>query len=165
MQATVEAVRELIAEKYTAQTRLIIDRVSDGVRSGGFVWHREADDRPGQVGLRGTLYAELDDAGLIRYVREGCEPLLKPGEATEQLLKAATKDMERPPKPEPTFVQATPTSAHIPSHARQIASSPSNGGAPSVAEPKYAALKSRKTIALASHIEAPIPETTERICG
>jgi len=79
------AVRSLIAAKYPRGTRLVLDRVSDGRTSGGFVFHREAEDRPGAVGLRGTLFAELDAAGLLRYVREGCEPIIKPGEATEVL--------------------------------------------------------------------------------
>ena len=139
------AVRSLIAAKYPRGTRLVLDRVSDGRTSGGFVFHREAEDRPGAVGLRGTLFAELDavrhtppsavplsspaaasartasrstaalaastsplppsppatrprhvgdtsatgQAGLLRYVREGCEPIIKPGEATEALLGAA----------------------------------------------------------------------------
>ena len=47
------AVRSLIAAKYPRGTRLVLDRVSDGRTSGGFVFHREAEDRPGAVGLRG----------------------------------------------------------------------------------------------------------------
>ena len=104
-------VKELIADKFPDGSRLVIERISDGVQSGGFTWHREADDRPGAVGLRGTLYAELDDSGKIKYVREGCEPIVKPGQATEALLKAATSNMERPEKPPPTFTQQTPTTA------------------------------------------------------
>ena len=92
-------VKELIVDKFPDGSRLVIERISDGVKSGGFTWHREADDRPGAVGLRGTLYAELDDSGKIKYVREGCEPIVKPGQATEALLKAATSNMERPEKP------------------------------------------------------------------
>ena len=70
-----------------------------------------ADEPSAGAGLRGTLYAELDGRGQISYVREGCEPILKPGEATEALLKAATANMERPPKPPPTYTEATPTTA------------------------------------------------------
>ena len=106
------AVRALMASKYPPGSKLVLDGVSDGVSSGGFVWHREADDRPGTVGLRGTLFAELDDSGKIIYVREGCEPIVKPGQATEALLKAATKNVERPPKAPPTFEQRTPTTAN-----------------------------------------------------
>ena len=106
------AVRELIAAKYPAGSVLVLDKVSDGQNSGGFVFHREAADRPGEVGLRGTLFAELDGDGRLAYVREGCEPIVKPGQATEALLKAATANMERrPPKPPPTFTSATPTTA------------------------------------------------------
>jgi hypothetical protein len=101
----------LIAAKFPEGSKLAIDRCSDGQKSGGFVWHREAADRPGQIGLRGTLYAELDDAGKLCYVQEGCEPIVKPGEATEALLKAATANMEKPEKPPPTFTQETPTTA------------------------------------------------------
>ena len=105
------AVLDLIAAKFPEGSKLAIDRCSDGQKSGGFVWHREAADRPGQIGLRGTLYAELDDAGKLCYVQEGCEPIVKPGEATEALLKAATANMEKPEKPPPTFTQETPTTA------------------------------------------------------
>ena len=108
------AVRELLAEKFPPGSKLKIDRIADGVSSSGFTWTREAitaDGSPSQRGLRGTLFAELDEQGQLKYVREGCEPILKPGAATEALLKAATKNMERPPKPPPTFTAATPTTA------------------------------------------------------
>ena len=106
-----DAVRELIAAKFPGGSSLVLDRVSDGQRSGGAVWHREAADREGVTGLRGTLFVELDDDEKIAYVREGCEPILKPGQATEALLKAVANSVERPPKEAPTFAQATPTGA------------------------------------------------------
>ena len=105
------AVRALIAAKFPPGATLVLDRVSDGAASGGCTWHREASDRPGEVGLRGTLYAEVNPEGQLRYVREGCEPIVNPGQATEALLKAATANMERPPKPPQSFTQATPTTA------------------------------------------------------
>ena len=109
-----EAVREMLSAKFPASSKLVIDRLSDGQRSGGFTWHREAVTEGGKasaIGLRGTLFAELDADGKIAYVREGCEPILKPGEATEALLKAVTANAEMPEKPPPTFTQQTPTSA------------------------------------------------------
>jgi len=109
-----DAVRELLVSKFPRGSKLVIDRLADGQRSGGFTWHREAvteNGPPSAVGLRGTLFAELDADGQICYVREACEPILKPGEATEALLKAATKNADRPPKPPPTFTQRTPTGA------------------------------------------------------
>lgn len=59
------AVSELIASKFPPGALLSVERISDGAASGGFTWHREAADAPGQVGLRGTIYAELDADGLI----------------------------------------------------------------------------------------------------
>ena len=105
------AVKQLIANKFPEESRLVIERLSDGKRSGGFTWHREAVGAEGSVGLRGTLYAELNADGQLTYVREGCEPILKPGEATEALLKAATANMDRPETPAPTYKQATPKTA------------------------------------------------------
>ena len=108
------AVRDFIASKFPEGSLLVIERCSDGSSSGGFTWHREAvmpDGQASPIGLRGTLFAQLDDAGQISYVREGAEPIFKPGEATEKLLKAVTENAERPPKPPPTFTQETPTAA------------------------------------------------------
>ena len=105
------AVRDLLQEKFPSGSNLVLERVADGIKSGGFAWHREASDRPGTIGLRGTLFAELNEAGEICYVQEGYEPIVKPGEATEALLKAATANMEKPAKPAPTFKQETPTTA------------------------------------------------------
>ena len=73
------AVRSLIAAKYPRGTRLVLDRVSDGRTSGGFVFHREAEDRPGAVGLRGTLFAELD---AVRHTPPSAVPLSSPAAAS-----------------------------------------------------------------------------------
>lgn len=69
--------------------RIVIDRLSDGTRSCGFTWHLEDD---GAVGIRGTTYVELNEDGLVSYLREICEPLFKPGDATVELLKAIGGD-------------------------------------------------------------------------
>merc|ERR1719201_3006431 len=49
------AVRELIASKFPTDSLLVIDRLSDGARSGGFTWHRERlkPGKTSEVGLRG----------------------------------------------------------------------------------------------------------------
>lgn len=104
-----EAVKELLQSKFPTGARLEIERLSDGQRSGGFTWHRTND--AGDIGLRGTLFAELDAEGKISYVAESAEPLLKPGTVTEALLKAVTASVEKPPKPEATYTARTPTSA------------------------------------------------------
>jgi len=103
-------VESLLTSKFPEGSKLVIDRISDGARSGGFTWHREAVGGEG-IGLRGTLYAELDGEGKLTYIQEGCEPLFKPGEATEALLKAATAATKKEVKPPPTFTPASPTSA------------------------------------------------------
>eukprot|EP00966_Prymnesium_polylepis_P223914 5180538-Prymnesium_polylepis.2 len=95
-----EAVLVGLAKKWPEGSELRIERISDGTSSGGFTWHREARGKDGSVGLRGTLYAEIDTAGKLTYVREGCEPIFKAGVATEALLKAATQAAgPRPPGP------------------------------------------------------------------
>ena len=94
-----DAVRALLVSKFPRGSKLVIDRLADGQRSGGFTWHREAvteNGPPSAAGLRGTLFAELDAEGQICYVREACEPILKPGQATEALLKAVTENADRP---------------------------------------------------------------------
>ena len=69
--------------------RLVIDRLSDGEKACGFTWHLEEN---GGVGIRGTTYIELNDEGKICFLREICEPLYKPGDATVELLKAIGGD-------------------------------------------------------------------------
>jgi len=104
-----EAVRALLEEKWPRGARLVVDRVTDGARSGGFTWHRESDGAPGH-GLRGTTFLELDEQGRIAYVREGCEPLFKPGELTERLLKAVTRGLP-PAARAPTYTPRVPEGA------------------------------------------------------
>mmetsp|Transcript_16837 Transcript_16837/g.39950 ORF Transcript_16837/g.39950 Transcript_16837/m.39950 type:complete len:441 (+) Transcript_16837:55-1377(+) len=76
-------------ENKAACGRIVIDRLSDGTRSCGFTWHLEED---GAVGIRGTTYVELNEQGKIGYLREVCEPIFKPGDATVELLKAIGGD-------------------------------------------------------------------------
>jgi len=102
-----DAVRDLLAAKFPKGSGLKIERISDGHFSGGFTWSREAD---GFKGLRGTLYAEFDQTGKITYIQEGCEPLFKPGEATEKFLKAVTSFVDKPER-EPNYIPASPKSA------------------------------------------------------
>lgn len=104
-----EEVSAALAAKFPAGSRLAIERLADGARSSGFTWHREAAGKAGD-GLRGTLYAEIDAEGRLSYVREGCEPIFKPGEAAEALLKAVTKGVKKD-EAEPTYTQRTPSTA------------------------------------------------------
>jgi len=103
-------VAAMLAAKFPPGSKLVIDRLSDGKASGGFTWHRERVGAEGQIGLRGTLYAELDGSGAIAYVREGAEPIWKAGEATEALLKAATALVDKPER-EKTFSPDVPKTA------------------------------------------------------
>merc|ERR1712070_613499 len=104
-----ENVLKLLTEKFPEGSGLTIERISDGVSSGGCTWHRNAQDD--RIGLRGTLYVELDEEGAIRYAQDGSEPIFKPGEATEALLKAATANQPKVEKPPPTYTPRSPTSA------------------------------------------------------
>jgi hypothetical protein len=104
-----EEVSAALASKFPAGSRLIIERLADGMRSSGFTWHREAAGKLGE-GLRGTLYAEIDAEGRLSYVREGCEPMFKPGEAVEALLKAVTKSVKKD-EAESTYTRRTPSTA------------------------------------------------------
>lgn len=83
------AVEEHLASLYPTGSRLVVEKMSDGVSSGGFTWHREADGMDGVRGVRGVTYFELDDAGKISYVQEGWEPLFKLDVLLEALLQAA----------------------------------------------------------------------------
>lgn len=102
-------VLKLLEGKFPDGSGLQIERLSDGSQSSGFTWHRVSSSSD-LIGLRGTLYAEVDDTGKLCYVQEGSEPLFKPGEATEALLKAVTSGASEE-KPQPTYTQATPTTA------------------------------------------------------
>ncbi|CAK9065076.1 Hypothetical protein SCF082_LOCUS33388 [Durusdinium trenchii] len=76
-------------ENKSACGRLVIDKCTDGERSCGFTWHWEEN---GAVGIRGTTFIELDQQGRVSFLREICEPLYKPGDATVELLKAIGGD-------------------------------------------------------------------------
>lgn len=74
-------------ENKAACGRMMLDRISDGQAACGFTWHLEEDGVDG-IGIRGTTFVEVDSEGCICYLREICEPLYKPGDATVELLKA-----------------------------------------------------------------------------
>ena len=101
-------IAKYFAEKYPAGTRVVCDRVAGDSESGGFTWHRE--DANGKEGLRGTTFVKFEDGKLV-YAREGSEPILKPGEATEALLKAATANIEKEDKL-PTYEARSPKGAY-----------------------------------------------------
>ena len=101
-------IAKYFAEKYPEGTRVVCDRIAGDAVSGGFTWHRE--DVNGKEGLRGTTFVKFEDGKLV-YAREGSEPILKPGEATEALLKAATANIEKEEKV-PTYEPRTPKGAY-----------------------------------------------------
>lgn len=110
------AVEEHLAALYPDGSKLVVEKVSDGVSSGGFTWHREAAGAEGKEGLRGITYVELDDAGKISYVQEGYEPLFKLGTALEVIFKLAAKvakpeDTLAGGDPKGDFEVSTPTTA------------------------------------------------------
>ena len=85
-----------------------IDRISDGSSACGFAWTWVSSDGK-EEGLRGTTFIELNDDGLISYVREIPEPIYKPGDLTVELLKAVTKGAVA--SPPPPYETKTPRSA------------------------------------------------------
>ena len=82
------AVKEHLGQLWPDGSKLVIERIADGARSGGFCWHREAEGVEG-IGLRGITYLELDASGQIARVQEGYEPLFKLDTLLEALLQAA----------------------------------------------------------------------------
>ncbi|XRB03658.1 DUF4281 domain-containing protein [Pycnococcus provasolii] len=94
-----------------AGAMIVPERFAEGEKGAGLTWHRSKEGVD-KRGLRGTTYVELDDDGRIVYVREGAEPILKPGDATAVLLKAVAEQaakeaaVERSSRPELT--QRTP---------------------------------------------------------
>ena len=113
-----EAVKSHLEKKFPPETRFLVSKIADGKESSGFTWMYQGDlyaEEPGK-GLRGTTYLEIDaSTGKIIYIKEACEPLFKPGSATADLLKAITadaaKELELNGKPDPTYVEATPSAA------------------------------------------------------
>jgi hypothetical protein len=71
--------------------RIVIDSVADGMIGAGYNWHLESDTAVGKNGLRGTTFIELNAQGQIAFVREGVEPLFKPGGQTAELLRKVTE--------------------------------------------------------------------------
>ena len=108
------AVRTLLEDKFPAGSKLVVERMSDGAESGGFTWHREADDVEG-TGLRGITYVELDETGQIAYVQEGAEPLFKLDKILEAVLQATNKAAKEgdgaAQKPPPSYTKQRPTTA------------------------------------------------------
>lgn len=100
-------IAKYFTSKYPEGCRVVCDRIAGDTTSGGFTWHRE--DAKGNEGLRGTTYCRFEDGKLV-YACEGSEPILKPGEATEALLKAATANIEKEDKV-PTYQQRSPKGA------------------------------------------------------
>jgi len=82
--------------------------MSDGTTACGFAWTWTCNDLEG---LRGTTFVELNDANEIVYVREIPEPLIKPGDATLELLKAVTAGAE-PKVFDDDFVPRVPVNAN-----------------------------------------------------
>lgn len=103
-------VQAMMASKFPEGSRLVVERIAGNATTGGFTWRRQAVGDSSQYGLRGTTYLRLDDDGRLAYVREGSEPIVKPGELTERLLKAVTANVE-PSTEKPTYTPAQPTTA------------------------------------------------------
>ncbi len=103
--------RDYLRQKWPQYATRVVERITDGDTSAGCTWHREDTRNPGAVGLRGTLLVELDDAGAVQYVCDGCEPLFKPGPAIEALLKAATASQASAEQPAPTYAPRVPQGA------------------------------------------------------
>ena len=85
-----------------AGSKLVAERLANGRAAAGFTWHRARqlndNDDDGLIGLRGTTFVEVNDDGRVCYVREIAEPIVKPGSATADLLKAVAKAApETPP--------------------------------------------------------------------
>jgi hypothetical protein len=107
-----DAVEEHLKKLYPSGTKLVVERIADGERSGGFCWHREAEGLVG-IGLRGITYLELDGSGLISRVQEGYEPLFKLDTLLEALLQAANanKGDGEAKTPAATYERASPRTA------------------------------------------------------
>ena len=100
-------VEAALRSKFPETARLVVERTAGDATTGGFTWHREAIGGVKQ-GLRGTTYVRLED-GLIKYIREGSEPLVKPGALIEKLLEAVTKDVIN--NKVPSYTERSPTNA------------------------------------------------------
>ena len=103
------AVAAYFTTKYQG-CRIAVERTAGNATTGGMTWRREKVGDASVYGLRGTTYCRFDEDGKLLYVREGSEPLLKPGEATEALLKAVTANVEKEDKPA-TYEPRSPVGA------------------------------------------------------
>lgn len=93
--AVFEALKAREARDARAGATLVTERTAPGRAAAGFTWHRARQGEKGGVaagrGLRGTTFVELDADGRVAFVREAAEPIVKPGGATADLLKAIAK--------------------------------------------------------------------------
>ena len=105
-----QQVEHMLQTKFPQHSKLVLEKKTHTRTSGGATWHREDTQRPGDIGLRGTLFFEVNGQNKISYVCEGCEPIFKPGKAIEALLKAATSQTEINPS-KPSFVKRDPIGA------------------------------------------------------
>eukprot|EP00560_Eucampia_antarctica_P004548 CAMPEP_0197833630 /NCGR_PEP_ID=MMETSP1437-20131217/19632_1 /TAXON_ID=49252 ORGANISM="Eucampia antarctica, Strain CCMP1452" /NCGR_SAMPLE_ID=MMETSP1437 /ASSEMBLY_ACC=CAM_ASM_001096 /LENGTH=309 /DNA_ID=CAMNT_0043437799 /DNA_START=169 /DNA_END=1098 /DNA_ORIENTATION=+ len=87
-----------------------LDKVSDGTTACGYTWTWITDN---EEGLRGTTFVQLNpQSGLIQYICELFEPVVKPGDAIVDLLKTVTQDYVADEEKEETkFAIRTPTKA------------------------------------------------------
>lgn len=93
----------------TTKHRRRVDKVSDGTKACGYTWTWVTDN---EEGLRGTTYVRLNpQSGLIQYVCELFEPIVKPADATVELLTAVTKDYVPDDKKLDDLIIRTPTKA------------------------------------------------------
>jgi len=100
------AVLDHLQKKIHERRKVRIDKISDGDAACGFAWTWVSND---EEGLRGTTFVELNSNGEIQYVQEIPEPIFKPGDLTQKLLKTLTADSEW--KPFQPYEKKTPTKA------------------------------------------------------
>lgn len=89
--AAVQSFMQKNLEAAPEDLKFVLERISDGERSAGFTWHCEIDGVPEVQFARGCSFYELNDDGLICYVRDIPEPALKLGSFGLVLAKLASK--------------------------------------------------------------------------
>jgi hypothetical protein len=107
------------AEKIPKQTKLCIEKHTDGIKSCGFLWYIKDENINGK-GLRGTTFVELNKEGKIIYVREISEPLYKPGSIIAKLLRNVAKQGLELEKENNIFVPKPVYALKNPSKANEI---------------------------------------------